>query len=68
LSIVETKMSQGDACDECGENMYYERGGFFFCQECNTQSQVMRQIEESTIHYDLSATQIVLSMKRSVKD
>jgi len=50
-------MSQGDACDECGENMYYERGGFFFCQECNTQSQVMRQIEESTIHYDLSATQ-----------
>jgi len=44
-------------CETCGECEYYEDGGFFYCQECNTQSQGMRLIEASVDQFNFTGAQ-----------
>jgi hypothetical protein len=46
----------GQACETCAENDFYESGGFFFCQECNTQSQALRVIENES-QFDITFLQ-----------
>lgn len=63
--------SAGVTCVLCGGTDFYKEAGFYFCQECQTQSQEVREITaDPTGLYDADKTvqeQISGKKKRSVR-
>lgn len=56
-------------CDLCGCKKFYKEEGFFYCTECQTQSQNFREQEfETDAHFNASTVKKVGSKEDKTKD
>lgn len=48
-------------CGLCGGNDFYKEAGYFYCRECQTQSQELREHEFEDVH-------VVITSRKKVQD